>query len=72
EYILGQPGTVRFMVTDLAGRLVQEWNEAGRVGTQVTRWSGQDRNGRAVPAGVYSISLTAGKETARCRVVLVR
>jgi len=72
EYVLGRPGTVRFMVTDLAGRLVQEWNEAGRVGTQVTRWSGQDRNGRAVPAGVYSISLTAGKETARCRVVLVR
>ncbi|MEO0078671.1 MAG: nitroreductase family protein, partial [candidate division WOR-3 bacterium] len=72
DYSLRQADDVRFTVTDLTGRRVCEWQEAGRVGNQSTWWSGQDRGGRTVPAGVYVVCLTAGKETERCRVVVVR
>ncbi len=72
EYSLERSDVVRFTVSDLVGRTVCEWQEAGRVGIQSSSWSGQDRNGRTVPAGVYFVCLAAGKETERCRVVLIR
>ncbi len=72
EYELGVAGDVRFMVTDIGGRLVREWKETAGAGVQMTSWSGQDRSGRCVPSGVYFVSLTARNKTARCRLVVVR
>jgi hypothetical protein len=46
-------GTTHVSLTDLQGRTF--WNRSVSAGTQEVAWNGLDRNGRAVPAGLYFV-----------------
>jgi hypothetical protein len=73
EYELARPSSVGFQVLDLAGRALAEWSvNAAAPGPGSTEWRGTDRSGNPVPAGLYILQVTAGKETERCRILLVR
>jgi hypothetical protein len=60
-------------IYDSAGRMVQSlegprWSE----GWQEVGWDGHDREGHAVPAGVYHVRLVMPTETRTVRVVLIK
>jgi hypothetical protein len=70
-YTLRAAGEVRLTVVDVAGRVravVADHPQAA--GRHTARWDGRDREGRALPAGVYLLRLeTAGRETSQKLVI---
>jgi hypothetical protein len=60
---LTQPGAVKWMVTDVLGRVVFENSGAFGAGRAMVRWSGVNTHGKQVPAGIYVIRLDANGET---------
>jgi hypothetical protein len=74
DFELRQPARVDLAIVDVAGRRVAEiaprdWPS----GRWSERWSGRDRDGRRVPAGVYWIRMVAGgREIGRQKFLVVR
>ncbi|HWN80691.1 MAG TPA: FlgD immunoglobulin-like domain containing protein, partial [Candidatus Udaeobacter sp.] len=60
----------RLTVLDVAGRVVREL--AVTAGSAEVVWDGRDEGGRAMPAGVYHLRLSAAGEVRTARVVRVR
>jgi predicted MPP superfamily phosphohydrolase len=73
KYHLPQDGPARLSIYDMRGREVAVLvDEVVRAGENTTRWSGQDKEGRHVPSGVYLVRLVIpGEETTR-KITLAR
>jgi hypothetical protein len=71
DFTLARAGEVRLEVHDLQGRRVRRL-AAGRreAGAHRSRWNGADDQGRALPAGVYFVTLESGAVSVTRRVVL--
>ncbi len=69
----GQAGLVSIAVHDVQGRLVAavEGQERG-AGAQTWTWNGRDRQGRAVPAGVYVYRVVTPGGLRQGKIALVR
>jgi len=66
-------GGVRLQIYDVSGRLVRRLLDVNEsMDWQGVDWDGRDRNGAALPAGVYYACVLVGGESAARRVVLVR
>jgi hypothetical protein len=66
-------GVFDLVVTDLQGRTVREIATVGPTGARgVLGWNGTDRDGRAVRAGVYFLSATAGRDRRTLPIVILR
>ncbi|MBK7189059.1 MAG: T9SS type A sorting domain-containing protein [bacterium] len=69
---LERPGTVEAAVYDLAGRLVRHLAQrSAAAGPQQLWWDGRNDAGRAMPAGVYLVTVRAGGTTSSARLALV-
>jgi len=64
------PGAVALTLHDALGRAVRHLEAAAPAGTIL--WDGRDEQGRAVPAGLYVMRLTAGATTRTARVLVLR
>ncbi len=61
RFSLPASGRVRLSVFDAQGRLVTLVDDEERpAGEHVVHWSGRDASGRALPAGLYVVRLSAG------------
>ena len=70
---LKRHGTVRLRVFDLEGRRVFESAAGMQTGEpQVFCWDARDDRGRRVSPGVYVVEVSAGDQTGRRRLVLIR
>lgn len=59
---LAEPGPVRLVIYDLAGRPVRSWGVAQQsVGAHSIEWDGSGDNGRSLPAGSYFCRLTIAR-----------
>jgi len=56
-YELNRPAPVELDVLDLSGRVIVSYAQAADQASGVLLWSGTDRLGRALPAGVYFLRL---------------
>ena len=61
-------------VFDVRGRMVRRLleGESLAAGDRTARWDGRDASGRSAASGVYLFRITAGRERAQGRLVLVR
>ncbi|HEV2104717.1 MAG TPA: PQQ-dependent sugar dehydrogenase [Candidatus Eisenbacteria bacterium] len=72
-YTLPRAGPVELAVHDLAGRRVRVLADGtGDAGPHQLSWDGRDDHGRALPAGLYLVSLRAGGERVTRHLVLAR
>jgi hypothetical protein len=72
-YVLPRPALARITVHDLQGRSVATVFEGPQgQGRHTVSWDGRDREGVAVPAGVYVVRLQAGPEAVTGRIVRLR
>jgi hypothetical protein len=73
SFTLPAAAHVSLAVHDLRGRRVRQLVD-GRLaaGTHDVVWNGRDRTGRPAAAGVYLVTIEAGRWTASARVVMVR
>jgi hypothetical protein len=70
---LAQPGPVRLQIHDARGRLVAVLVEGVRAaGPHAAVWEGRDRQGRALPSGVYFARLNVGGARSVRKLVLAR
>jgi probable HAF family extracellular repeat protein len=73
SFELAAPAHARLMIHDAAGRLVVTLvDEKRSAGHHEVAWSGWDRNGRAVPSGVYFCRFQAGPVTQTRRMTLLK
>lgn len=73
DFRVGQSGRVRLSVHDAAGRLVRTLvATAMTAGEYTVRWNGMDDAGRSAPSGVYFYRLTAGKDVATRKMVMLK
>ena len=61
DYALSMPAEVQLRILDLSGRVVQSIEAGGSQASGRLSWSGADRLGRPVPAGVYFLRLQSGE-----------
>ena len=67
------PVSARVRIVDLQGRLVRTLHDGSLPrGLQRLAWDGRDRAGRAVPAGVYLVTVDSPLGAARTRLLRVR
>jgi hypothetical protein len=61
-------------VFDLAGRKIRSLRSAGDLpaGDQALNWDGRDDRGAPLPGGVYLVRVSAGRDTARQKLVRLR
>ena len=72
-YSMPRAGHVRVTIHDLAGRIVARVVDADEpAGTHAATWDGRDRNGQAVPAGLYVARVASGGENGFARLYAVR
>jgi len=72
-FSLHEPAVVRASVYDLSGRKVIDLGAAlYEPGRHTLRWDGESSNQGSVPAGVYTLRLTAGNESVQGKVVILR
>jgi hypothetical protein len=68
-----RPGSQRIRVVDIRGRLVRRFEDSVvAAGTRRVSWDGRDASGRALPAGVYVVTVESGGCSVSSRVSLVR
>ena len=74
KYALAEPEKVTIKIYDLAGNLVNTLiDEDVNVPTQYTiKWYGDDKNGKAVPSGVYVVYMKAGKKVEKQKIIVVK
>ena len=59
---LAEPGPVRLVIYDLAGRPVRSWGEVRQsAGAYSVEWDGLNDSGRSLPAGSYFCRLTIAR-----------
>ncbi len=59
---LAEPGPVRLVIYDLAGRPMRSWGVVQQsAGTHSVEWDGSGDNGRSLPAGSYFCRLTVAR-----------
>lgn len=72
-YDLPEPGRVSLTVYDVRGRRVATIADAHQsAGRHSVEWNGADRDGRALPSGVYLIRMEAGGNAAVVHVGVIR
>jgi hypothetical protein len=73
SFDLPSPARARLRVFDLSGRLVRttDWGPLP-AGRHDRVWDARDAEGRPLPGGVYFMSLEAGQDVARRRVLVLR
>jgi DNA-binding beta-propeller fold protein YncE len=73
RFSLARPALVTAAIYDIAGRhrLARRGGILG-VGEQTILWNGQDRDGHAVPPGLYFVRLSTGTETVVQTIVRLR
>ncbi len=65
-------GTVRLVLYDVSGRLVDElWNAPAASGFHEVAWEGRDASGARVAPGVYLLRLETGNATRMTKLVLL-
>lgn len=73
HYSLAAAGPALAQVRDRSGRLVRVLVSASQApGSHAVRWDGRDSGGRAVPAGIYFVNLTADGIESLAKLVLAR
>ena len=73
SFDLPAPGPVQVELFSLSGRRVRTLVSGTRpAGTHHVLWDGTDESGRRVPAGIYFVSVRAGRSEARSRLVLLQ
>ena len=73
RYTLSRPAAVRLDVLDLSGRVVQSIEHPAAQPSGRLTWTGTDRQGRPVAAGIYFLRLQAeGSALAERRVIRLR
>jgi hypothetical protein len=74
RFAVSTPGAaVTLEIYDVAGRLVASLVDGEKiVGSRAVRWNGKDRNGRAVPSGVYIYRLSADETSLSRKLLLLR
>jgi hypothetical protein len=73
EYVLPVASTVLLTIHDAAGRTVRTLRlGAEPAGMQSLVWDGKTDDGSLVPSGLYVCQLTAGKESLRRKIVLLK
>ena len=74
SYDLSEPTTVKLVIYDVAGKLVQTLvaAEAVDAGSHEAVWNGRDDSGQVVPAGVYFCRMDAGGYSKTTRMALVK
>ena len=70
DYVAASNGPVSLAVFDLAGRRV--WSSAATGGRGTLTWDGRGHRGEPVPAGVYLVRLTDGRNVRTGRVLRLR
>jgi len=69
----GYAGPVELVVVDVTGRTVRQLVAKGQRGGEYrVTWDGLDGQRRPVSEGIYFVRLSAGSETATCKVVIQR
>ena len=72
-FTLVAAGRTRVTVVDLAGRVVATvLDRELPAGRHDVEWNGRDRNGRAVAAGAYLMSVESGRARSSTKMLLVR
>jgi flagellar basal-body rod modification protein FlgD len=59
NYAMTKPSSVAINVANSSGQLVYSSTQNVQAGSQTFAWNGQDSLGNAMPAGTYTVSITA-------------
>jgi flagellar basal-body rod modification protein FlgD len=59
NYSMSAPGSVAITVSNSTGQQVYSTTQTVQAGNQTFSWNGQDSLGNTLPAGTYSVSITA-------------
>jgi flagellar basal-body rod modification protein FlgD len=59
NYAVSSPATATINVSNASGQLVYSTTQAVQPGTQTFVWNGKNSAGSAMPAGTYTVSITA-------------
>ncbi|MBL8026507.1 MAG: T9SS type A sorting domain-containing protein, partial [Fibrobacteres bacterium] len=68
----GSASDAKLSIMNASGQVVAHWDLTGRTGTQQLVWKGIDVKGSPVATGVYLVSLQAGKNSLKQRLMLIR
>jgi flagellar hook assembly protein FlgD len=73
EFTLDQEYMVNLSIYNLKGEPIKTLtNSSSQKGTYTHTWDGTDQFGKEVSSGVYIISLVAGRQKQRCRIVYAK
>ncbi|UCF04569.1 MAG: T9SS type A sorting domain-containing protein [bacterium] len=72
-YFLPEAGHVSLSIFDVRGRLIARLiDRQETAGRHMAVWNGQNRYGRAMPAGTYFARLVMGPQVCTCKMILTR
>lgn len=73
EFDVAEAGDVRFIITNILGQLVFEWDEdVSQPGTVTILWDGTNKDGAELPSGVYFYRLASRNGTITKKMMLLR
>jgi len=73
SFTLDKAGTVSVDILDIRGHLVNRLHQGDLAeGQHEMRWNGNNRNGQAMPSGLYFVQIKSGGQSARHKMTLVR
>ncbi len=73
RYVLPEPGNVRIEIFDVRGRVVTRLLEAHKdAGSHIVTWDGTNDHGSRLPSGVYVYRVTAARQVASGKVILLK
>ncbi|MBM4399621.1 MAG: T9SS type A sorting domain-containing protein [Candidatus Cloacimonetes bacterium] len=64
---------VQIVIYNSKGAVVRNlYSASKKAGTHTTSWNGADNIGKALPSGMYFIRMTAGKDSSKQKVILIK